>query len=101
MGFLRYYIFHIDNGYKAGKSKLQRKDRNKGFSPDNCIIVSNMISTNYNSKQKPTKAKRSTKEKVLPTNVTTNNFIMIDSTVTDIKAFLSNLFYWSLETNQK
>ncbi len=38
VGFLRYYIWHIDNGYKVGKTKLKRIDDNKGFSPDNCLI---------------------------------------------------------------
>ena len=39
LGWIRYYLFHIDNGYEKGKSKLIRIDDNKGFSPSNCRIV--------------------------------------------------------------
>ena len=38
IGWLRYYLFHIDSGYKKGESKLIRIDDGKGFFPDNCRI---------------------------------------------------------------
>lgn len=50
VGFLRYYIWHIDNGYIPRKTKLKRIDNDKGFSPQNCIIEKN-------PEKKPTKQK--------------------------------------------
>jgi len=93
IGFLRYYIFHIDNGYVAGKSKLQRKDPNKGFSPENCIVMNTNISKNIKNgtKEKKTVKKKPTeKDTVLPIGVN-NNFIIIDSKKIDIEKLLSFL----------
>jgi hypothetical protein len=39
VGFLRYYLFHIDHGYISGTHMLERADKEKGFSPDNCRVV--------------------------------------------------------------
>lgn len=38
LGFVRYYLFHIENGYVAGQSKLERINQAKGFNPSNCQL---------------------------------------------------------------
>jgi len=74
MGFLRYYLFHVDHGYIPGNSKLLRKDEDKGFNAQNCIIVHNAKTDNdLELPVEPT-----VKEPVSPMNVT-NNFIIIDN----------------------
>lgn len=88
IGFLRYYIFHMDNQYVAGRSKLQRKDDNKGFSKENCIIV-------HTRKMSRNGSKKKIKPKALttgshPTEVINNNIFIVDGN-TDIVALISNL----------
>lgn len=91
IGFLRYYLFHVDNSYTPQKSILQRIDVNKGFSPENCKIV-------HKGKSKLRIPDEPVKETVSSMNVT-NNFIIIDNpnkADTIIKALLSNLNVQSL-----
>lgn len=83
IGFLRYYTFHMDSGYVPKKSKLQRIDENKGFNPQNCIILHKI----YNTDDLELPVEPTVKESA-PTNVT-NNFIVISDT--DIKTLLNNL----------
>ena len=93
VGYLRYYIFHVDRSYIPGVSKLERIDVNKGFCPQNCKIVH--IAKSNNNDLEPVE---SIKESVTPMNVT-NNFIIIDNADkanTVIKAILSNLNVQSL-----
>ncbi|MCM1565130.1 MAG: hypothetical protein FNP40_10835 [Dehalobacter sp. 4CP] len=59
MGFLRYYIWHIDYGYIPGKSKIQRKDMTIGFSPENCFVVNDDNKKKSKPTNKPIKAKNS------------------------------------------
>lgn len=58
LGWLRFYLFCIDNGYEKGKSKLIRIDDNKGFFPDNCRIVYK-APPKVESKPKSTKVQQS------------------------------------------
>ena len=39
MGFLRFYLFCIDNGYIAGQSQIHRKNNMLGFNPENLEII--------------------------------------------------------------
>ena len=55
LGWLRYYLYHIDNGYVKGKSKLERIDQTKGFSPTNCRIADKEV-----KKKKSTTSKHKT-----------------------------------------
>jgi len=91
VGFLRYYLFHVDSGYVPKKSKLQRIDENKGFYPQNCIILHKGSINDL----EPVESKSTVIEPVSPMNVT-NNFIIIDNADTVIKALLSNLNVQSL-----
>lgn len=53
LGWMRYYVFHMDNEYVKGESKLVRIDTNKGFSPSNCRIDK----ITKKKKEEPTKSK--------------------------------------------
>lgn len=99
IGFLRYYLWHIDCGYIPGKSKLQRKDQNKGFSPENCLVLHTTESKNNNSVKKPAKAKIQAKQTMLPTEVTNNNIFIIDRNV-DIADLINGLYLQSGKTNK-
>lgn len=90
IGFLRYYLFHIDNGYIAGKSKLRRKDQEKGFSPENCEIVNTTESKKTNLKRKRAIPKTEAIHTILPTEVT-NNIYIIDKNV-DIANLINSLY---------
>ena len=88
--FLRYYLFHIDNNYIPGKSILQRMDRSKGFSPENCIIVvkpKNKCSEVSNNKN----SKRISEFKEEGGSPLTVNLIISDSTGITLEALLRNL----------
>lgn len=90
LGFLRYYLFHIDNNYIPGKSILQRMDRSKGFSPENCIIVvkpKNKCSEVSNNKN----SKRISEFKEEGGSPLTVNLIISDSTGITLEALLRNL----------
>lgn len=63
LGFLKYYIWHIDNGYIPGRAKLERKDITKGFNPENCVIVDKTKETKNKSPRKPVTSKGKSQEK--------------------------------------
>ena len=91
IGFLRYYVFHIDNNYIAGEAKLHRKDKNKGFSPESCIIVAKPKNKKYKSEIEPKTVLSNLSESEPRINVT-NNFIITDKKSDDfIKDLLNNL----------
>ena len=39
LGFIRFYLFCIDNGYVAGQSQIHRKNNMLGFSPENLEVI--------------------------------------------------------------
>lgn len=43
--FMLFYTWAIDNGYKEGLA-LDRRDNNKGYSPDNCRFVTHKENDN-------------------------------------------------------
>ncbi|KJS19657.1 MAG: hypothetical protein VR72_17805 [Clostridiaceae bacterium BRH_c20a] len=86
IGYLRYYLFCVDNGYISGQSKLLRIDENKGFSPNNCYIAHNK---SKNQEIKPDDIVPTVKESESITNII-NNYYIIDN-VDAIKALLTNV----------
>lgn len=58
LGFLRFYIWATDHQYVAGKSQLDRIDKNKGFSPDNCRLIDKPRSRKAKEENKPTDVKQ-------------------------------------------
>jgi hypothetical protein len=80
LGWLRYYLFCIDNGYEKGKSKLIRIDDNKGFMPSNCRVIDKIVKEKkaVSSKPKTPKTQPSTdikRDSTTPANI--NNHFMI------------------------
>jgi hypothetical protein len=89
IGFLRYYLFCIDNGYVPGISKLQRKNENDGFNPQNCFIAHYPKDDNKNSDIKQDASIKSVNEAEPKTNVT-NNIFIVDS-IDAAKVLMSKL----------
>lgn len=102
VGFLRYYLFHIDSNYIPMKSQLERIDKKKGFSPDNCRIIDKLVQKSIIKKETKksdkivnnhTNPKQKVNSHETPVNITNNMFLTTseENRTEIIKALLMTL----------
>ncbi|WP_027398373.1 hypothetical protein [Anaerovorax odorimutans] len=91
LGWLRYYIFHMDSGYIKGKSKLIRSNKNKGFSAENCIVVDKEVKKKKEVSDKT--EKKENKDNIVETSTPSivNNFIIASNDMKNLQDIIKSV----------